>query len=475
MIKQSYRLIFIVLFIAFLSILKITAQEGEDESRARTIDRYLSIRSEMGNFSGAILVAKGGKIVLKKGYGFADVEKKTPYTPETQHEVASISKMFTAFAALKLRDQGKLKLEDSICKYIDKCPDTWQPINIQQLMRHTSGIPDYEEPLELGSEKYLAFMTKPNASVQIVEDAKKLPLDFKPGEKFSYSNTAYIILSYVVQKAAGQAFADFVANEILKPAGMKSSGVIDLRKIPKNLANGYTYDDIGWEKTLAGVSLADGHLKKHPALPLTSPEGDAFLYSTVDDLYKWSQIMDGGSFVTAAQLNEIFTPGLANYGYGWFVGKAFDRKRMNHTGGLPGYISNFIKFPDDKITIVVFSNIDRARLNSISRDISAIILGKPYDMPVRGTVTKLTPEQISKLEGDYKTAEGMILTVRNAPDFLTAKLQDRYTAGLIPLSPTEFYFPLGDGKAIFTIGENGKAAKVNMRYSGEDHLAERVN
>lgn len=464
--------IFTVFLILFLLTSIITAQTGNE---AAAVDKYLTVRSEMGNFSGAVLIAKDGRIILRKGYGFADVEKKIPYTPETRHEVASISKMFTAMAALKLRDAGKLKLEDSICKYIDNCPEIWQPITVQNLMRHNSGIPDYEEPLGLGSKKYLEFMVQPDASRQIVENAKKLPLDFKPGEKFSYSNTAYIILSYVVQKAAGQPFDKFVTENILKPAGMKNSGVIDIKKLPKNLAKGYSFEGTDWAKTLAGVPLNDGHLKQVPIISLTSPEGDAFLYSTVDDLYKWSLIMDGSSFVSPKLAEEVFTPGIDGYGYGWFIGKGFDRKRYRHNGGLPGYISDFVKFPDDKITIIMFSNLDRARLSNIVRDVSAIILGTPYDMPVRGNVIKLTAEQIAKLEGDYKMADGKLLTIRNEPDFLTAKLQDRYTAGLIPLSPTEFYFPLADGKAIFTLGENDKAVKVNMRYSGEDHIAERIN
>lgn len=462
------------LFPAFLALILFALPVfAQTQDIAGAVDRYLSIRAEMGRFSGAALIAQDGKIILRKGYGFADVEKRIPYTPETQHEVASISKMFTAMAALKLRDQGKLQLTDSICKYLEGCPEIWQPVTVQHLMRHTSGIPDYEEKLELASDKYLEFMTKPNASARIFEDAKKLPLDFKPGEKFHYSNTGYVILSYIVQKAAGKPFEEFVTKTILQPAGMKSSGVFGYGT-PKNLAHGYTHGDIGWEKTLAGAPLTGGHLKKIPQLPLKPLAGEANLYTTVDDLYRWSQVMDGSKLVPAEEVAEVFTPGLENYGYGWFIDRGFERKRMSHTGGLPGYISDFVKFPDDKITIILFSNLYTARLGRIRRDVTAIVLGKPYDLPVRGKVIKLTAEQIAKLEGDYKMTDGAVLTIRNAPDYLTAEIKGRYQAGLIPLSPTEFYMPLADGKAIFTLDANGRAAKVNMRYSGEDHLGERV-
>lgn len=184
--------------------------------------------------------------------------------------------------------------------------------------------------------------------------------------------------------------------------------------------------------------------------------------------------MEGSKMIPKSEVDEIYTAGLEDYGYGWFIGQGFNRKRARHNGMLPGFLTDFIRFPDEKTTIIIFSNIDRTRLNSVARDVTAITLGTPYDMPVRGKVIKLLPEQIANLEGDYKMKDGRLLTIKNEPDFLTAKLKDFYTAGLIPLSPTEFYFPLADGKAIFTLDESGKAAKVNMRYSGEDHLAERV-
>ncbi|MEA2603969.1 MAG: hypothetical protein QOF89_4961 [Acidobacteriota bacterium] len=184
--------------------------------------------------------------------------------------------------------------------------------------------------------------------------------------------------------------------------------------------------------------------------------------------------LDGGKLVSAEEAAEAFTPGLDNYGYGWFIDTGFDRKRLRHTGLLPGYVSDFIKLPGDKVTILLVSNLDRTRLDRIARDVTAIVLGTPYDLPVHGKLAQLTAEQFAKLEGEYKMTDGKTLTVRKEPDLLAAELKGRYTAGLLPLSPTEFYFPLGDGKAIFTLDESGKAVKVNMRYGGKDHVGERV-
>jgi CubicO group peptidase (beta-lactamase class C family) len=449
------------------------AAVSPDSISARA-ERYLSTRTALGQFSGAVLIVQRGRVVFRRAYGYRDVERRLAYTPETPQEVASISKMFTAMAALKLRDAGKLRLDDSLAQWVPDCPPAWRGITIQQLMRHTSGIPDYEEALGIGSPRYLDTMLQRDASSRIFEDAKAKPLDFPPGTQFHYSNTGYIVLSRVVERAAGRPFAEFVTRELLRPAKMDRSGVFDGRRVPDGIAQGYTHEDLGWTKLLGGVALTDGHLKLVPHLPLSPPEGDAGVYSTVDDLYRWSQVMDGGSLVPTAEAAEVFTPGLEGYGYGWFIGQGFDRPRYRHNGIVPGHVSDFIKFPNDSITIVLMSNVERIRLDRIARDVTAIVLGTPYDPPVQGAVVSLTHEQIAALEGNYRMADGKLLEVHQGLDLLTAKLQDRYTAGLVPLSSTEFYFPLGDGKAIFTLGNEGTAVRVNMRYGGEDHLAERV-
>ena len=140
--------------------------------------------------------------------------------------------MFTSMAALKLRDAGKVKLDDPISVHLAGCPEAWKSVTVRQLMRHTSGIPDYEEPLELGSERYLAVMTQEGTSGRLVEDAKKKQLDFPPGTKFRYSNTGYLVLARLVEVAAGRPFNDFLTERLLKPAGMTRAGMFDGKSVP---------------------------------------------------------------------------------------------------------------------------------------------------------------------------------------------------------------------------------------------------
>ncbi len=464
----------LILLLGILLSLNLSAVAQPDDL-TKKLDAYLAARTELGRFSGAVLIVKGGKIILRKGYGYADMKKKVPFTPETQHAVASISKMFTAMAVLKLREQGKLRLEDSICNYLDDCPPTWQPITLLHLIRHTSGIPDYEEMLDLGSDKYLEFMRQPDASLQIIALAKKQPLQFTPGEKFRYCNTGYVLLSAIIQRVSGQSFESFVAKTLLQPAGMTHSNFFSAEYEPKHLASGYTHGDLGWAKNLAGFSLTEGLLTKLPHLPPRQMAGQGGLYSTLDDLYRWSQLMDGSRLITEKVATEVYTPGLNGYGYGWFIDKAFGHRRFRHNGILPGYVSNFVKFPDEQLTLIIFSNLDRVRLTNITRDLTAIVMGNPYDLPVRGTVVTLNQTEIARLEGEYKMTDGSRVTIRKEPDYLIAEQTGQFIAGLIPLSATEFYFPLVDGKVTFTLDASGKVVRMNMRYSGEDHIAERLH
>ena len=318
-------------------------------SPGQIIDARLSSLTSDGQFSGAVLIARAGTILLRKGYGFANLEKRIPFTPNTPHYVASISKMLTAMAILKLQDRQRLKLKDSICKYLENCPKIWQVVTVQNLIRHTSGIPDYEEKLGLYSSAYLKFMTKKNATAKIILQAQKQKLEFQPNTQFRYSNTGYVLLSSIVEKVAGKPFNQAVHDLVLSPAGLKNTGMFEPEMT--GISSGYTKN---W--------------KSIPKLALTPPAGDAALVSTLDDLYRWSQLMD------AREYAEVFKPGLGGYGIGWFIDRRFNRKRFIHTGELPGYRTVFVKYPSEKITIILFSNQDQAPLEMLTREISGLLL-----------------------------------------------------------------------------------------------------
>ncbi len=330
------------------------AESQQQHNTARDIENYLQHLANQNHFSGAVLLAKNNRIVLRAGFGYADLEQKIPFTPETRQHVASISKMFTAMTVLKLRDAGKLKLFSSVCTYLPGCPRVWQVVTVQHLLRHSSGIPDYESRLGLHSQAYKDFMSSPSATEKIMTEAKTKPLEFKPGTKYSYSNTGYILLGAIVEAVTAKPFHQAVRQWVLEPAGLNDTDMI--------------------ETSSSGLAKAYSHgTEALPKLALTGPAGDAALVSTLDDLYRWSKLMDGSRFVPRKLASEVFSPGINDYGYGWFVFRSGGRRFIRHTGELPGYRTVFVKIPALGITAILFSNEDSNDLRGIAKTIVGML------------------------------------------------------------------------------------------------------
>jgi CubicO group peptidase (beta-lactamase class C family) len=229
--------------------------------------------------------------------------------------------------------------------------------------------------------------------------------------------------------------------------------------------------DFTWTQRLAGIDLGAVDPQAIPLLSLGGAEGDAGVFSTVDDMYRWSRLTQGSALVSPALAKEIFT-GNDGYGMGWVIGEQYGEQRWRHTGELPGYLSNVEIFPQQHITIVMMDNFD-LNMRATTNALGLIALGKPYDMPVAGKLLTLTAAQIQPLLGAYRFADGRTLCVGHDPQFVTASVKGQFTAGLLALSPTRFYMPLSDGTAQFTL--NGSSASaVNLRYDAVDHVATRV-
>jgi CubicO group peptidase (beta-lactamase class C family) len=454
-----------------LMLLAYSSVAGSRDSVPLRIDQYMRSRVALGQFSGAVLVAKGHKVIFRKAYGYADIGTRVAYTLTTPQYIASVSKMFTDMAILTLRDEGKLSLQDSVCAHLNNCPIAWQPITVQQLMRHTSGIPDYEEKLGLFSPAYLSYMREPGASARILESAKTLPLDFRPGEQFHYSNTGYVLLGYIAQHVAAVPFGEILVTDFLKPLRMRHTGISGYGPAPPRMAKGYTIEGWTWARAIGGISLDNSSVEERPMLPLTPPEGDAGIYSTVDDLLRWSLAMDGKAVIPSTDVAEALTPGMGSYGYGWRIDKEYGKRRVGHTGGLPGYVSAFSKFPDEKITVIVLCNLDTAPLRRTTHDIAAVVLGKPYDLPVKGTVVVLDGAAQARVAGQYLFSDGSLLKVSVGPRFMSAEVKGEYAVDLLPSSPTEFLVPQLDGTLTFNLDERGAVRKADFHYNGEDHVA----
>jgi D-alanyl-D-alanine carboxypeptidase len=467
-------LIAAALLVTILTDVPARAAAGGWPEISQDLGRYAAEMAQLGRFNGVVLVAtKSG--TYRGAFGYANLEQRVPNVLKTQFEIASLTKMFTAAAILKLRDRHALTLEDSICEYLSPCPAAWQPVTIDEVLHHRSGIPDYEDSLGIESQDYYDFMTAADSSKRIVEREAALPLDFPPGTKLSYSNTGYVVLGFIIEKASHESYASFLHETIFGPAAMSDTGVLGVDPAPR-LATGYVATTT-WQQKLLGFALQDVHASPVPTLSLTSPEGDAGIFSTADDLLRWSRIMlgDRPDLLTQDERAEILQP-VDGYGDGWMIGKSFGVLRFRHTGELPGFLSNIEVYPDSQTIAIVMDNFDTP-LSAFTRDIQAIALSQPYDDPFSGALVTLQPAQQALLVGQYKSDDDsdIVCIAVDKSSMLEAAIKGEFTAGLLPFAPDRFYMPLSSGQVTFTGGADGRISELNMRYDGMDHRAARVD
>jgi CubicO group peptidase (beta-lactamase class C family) len=327
---------------------------------ASEVDRYLNAAVETGKFSGSVLIARNGEVLVSKGYGMANMELGVPNTPRMKFRIGSLTKQFTAMAVMILQERGKLSVRDSVCKYVPDCPRDWTEITLHHLLTHTSGIQDL-----LSFPDFQQTMALPSPVAQTVNRFKNKPLDFRPGTKFKYSNSGYVLLGYIIELVSGRPYEAYLRENIFEPLKMSNSGSDHNDLIIVNRAAGYT--------------KRDGGVINAPYIDMSIPTGGGSLYSTAEDLFLWDQALYTEKLVTKKSLAAMFTPyATADWGdgaaYGWFVGR--DKSNHNYlgfVGGINGFAAQIMRYPDEKLLVVVLSNFSFAPVIDIERDLADIV------------------------------------------------------------------------------------------------------
>ena len=362
--KKSIKLLF-VSFLCCFAVNFAHANVDEElfdtltENRALSDDlnNYIQKLTNVGQFSGAVLIAKDNKILINKGYNLCNYELSIANTPITKFRVGSITKSFTAVAILQLREKGLLTLKDPLAKYIPDYPNG-NLITIHQLLIHASGIPNFRELPEY-KKNFCSSVTLDN----IIATFKYKPLEFPPGQRFSYSNSNYILLTYIIQKITGQPYQEYLKNNILVPALMNNTGIDDTSTILENRASGYQMDASG----LINASYAN----------MSWSAGAGALYTTVQDLYKFDRILYSTKLLTRDSIALMFTPQIANSCYGWHSELLCSRPVFSHGGLINGFHAMFMRFIEDNACIIIVSNFEFAPIEKMSRDLAAIIFNCP--------------------------------------------------------------------------------------------------
>src|SRR5262245_1288765 len=325
--------------------------------------------AESGVPGAALGVFEDGKLVYQQAAGFADLERKTAYSPELAFEVGSVSKQFTAFALLLLVSEGKLALATPIGSLLDGLPEPWRAATVEQVMHHVSGIPDYEEIAGYD------FYNQPCTAADVVRRAAERKPSFAPGERFEYSNTGYYLLSLIVERTSGIAFDRFLATRIFAPLGMSSTYTLE-RPAGVHVATGY--------HSRSGTRTAQ------PPIAWSSTLGAGGIVSTVADLLRWDEALYTDRLLPAPLRAKLWTPAKANdgstipYGAGWFTDNTRDLAHLSHSGGTNGFSCYYLRFPDQHLSVLAHCNTYGGRTASIPRAAAAHFLPalNYYSLPV---------------------------------------------------------------------------------------------
>jgi CubicO group peptidase (beta-lactamase class C family) len=407
-------------------------------------------------FMGTVLVARGGDVVLSKGYGSANLEADVPNTPATKFRLGSITKQFTAASILLLEERGKLKLDDPIKKYMPDAPAAWDTITIFNLLTHTSGIPNFTS---LPEYKSMQLVDTPVA--RTIAAVRDKPLDFVPGEKMSYSNSGYLVLGYVIEQTTGTSYGTFVTDNIFRPLGMKDSGYDSNTAIIPRRAAGYTPSPMG--PVNAGF------------IHMSIPHAAGALYSTTEDLLRWEQGLFGGKLISAASLAKMTTPFKSDYALGVMVQTASGRRVVQHGGGIDGFNTFLAYYPDTRLTIAVLANINGEAPNQIAAKLADLAHGRAVQTTSERKEIPLPVATLSRYVGTYELAPGASMMIRLAGDHLTTQLTGQQQIPIFAESETRFFLKVVDAQVEFFTDASGAVTHAVMYQNGRERKVPRTS
>lgn len=345
----KFDVLIVLLFIANT----VDAQSSGAGSKTNdTVIKHIHQAMETQHIPGlAVAVMKGNKLMLSQGFGHANIEHQIPGTTKSVFQIASVTKVFTAIAALILFEKGQLRLDDPVGNYLTNLPETWNRITIRQLLSHTSGIPSFSGydsiPCKVGKD------VRDYLKGDVLKEVACLPLEFEPGENWSYGDTGFYIIGLLIEKVSGKSYEEFLRETVFKPLGMASTRLVSYRDIITNRVDGYAFENGNYynSKTFEFDEFANGGI-----------------VSNVEDMIKMHFVLSTEKLLAKQTLaimctqTQLKNGKLIDYGLGIGLTPYKGQKRYGHNGGGGlGFSSSLTHFPDDNITVVVLSNANLPR------------------------------------------------------------------------------------------------------------------
>jgi CubicO group peptidase (beta-lactamase class C family) len=419
------------------------------------MDELVKSYFEQQKFMGAVLVARDGKPLLEKGYGFANLEWNIPNSPATRFRLGSVSKQFTAACILLLEDRGKLHVDDPISRYLGALPQNWKKITIFQLLNHTAGIPNFTDFPNYKDNHSLSV-----TPAQLIKRFEAKPLDFEPGKNWKYSNSGYVLLGAIIEKVSGKSYAHFVQENIFEPLDMHDSGYDSNSAIIKQRASGYEKsNDVLLNATYVDMSV---------------PYAAGGLYSTVGDMLKWQLGLFGGKLLSPAALKKMITPCKNKYACGLSVDKLDGHKVIAHGGGIDGFNTSFAYFPDDRLLVVVLGNQEGTAPTAISKKLAAIACGRNVELAYTPLEIKLPASELKPFQGTYKLAAGVHMSITLENNRLMTQLTGQPRLELYAEEDRKFFSKAVDAQIEFFKDGSGRVTHLILHQGGKDVKAERI-
>ena len=434
-----------------------------DEQISTYIDDYGQHFGATFEFHGTILVARDGKIHYNRGFGIADPTKRLPNEGDTRFRIGMLTEQFTAAAILQLRDAGMLQLSDTVADHLPDYPGGSR-ITIEQLLDHTSGIPNYTDLPSFHRWKAL-----PHRTEELVGRFSELELEFEPGSDFDPTNSGYYLLGAIIERTTGMSWGEYVQKYIVEPVGMTATGFGDAYHTGQQ-ARGNVWNE---EETLDPPDPID--------MSVFGAAGG--LTTTALDLARWDAALYEGRVLSHASVEQMFDPNRYGYGFGWLVGEAYDQRAVWFPGAIDGFNSAILRFTGDRTVVVVLCNTEVVPALRVAQDVAMMLYGEQPPPRIEYPEVQIAPGTLSRYVGEYGITDDTIRVLGESVDEAQLEvLQNVYvkqigerlyfdvpghgSSWMHPMGRHRFFFKDNSGNYLtFAVDRDGRSAGVVVHYT----------
>ena len=442
----------LLIFFLLMGIGSGVSAQTKQQKLAELIETY----TKLNKFNGSVLISQNGEILLNKGYGFSNFKDSARNEPNTIFQIGSVTKQFTAAAILKLQEQNKLNTSDKISKYFPGFPKG-DSITIENLLTHTSGIFNYtNDPAFMKTEA-----VKPISEEKMISLFKDKPLNFSPGTNYSYSNSGYMLLGYIIQKVSGKPYEQALRELIFKPLNMSSTGFDFTGFKGADKAKGYFV-----------ISAKDNI--EAPIVDSTVSYAAGAIYSTTGDLYKWHKGLLTNQVIGKASFDKAATPFKNKYGYGIGIDSTFGKRVIAHGGGIFGFTSHMARIPEDDVCIVILNNYGNPNLSQITKDAFAILYDQPYELPKAKKEIQVNADVLKKYTGTYELSPQFSITFSLEDGHLFGQPTSQPKVQLYAFKEDAFFIKEVDADIEFKKDKEGNFNEIVLIQGGRSQPGKKI-